>query len=328
MVTRRVSEGLLGVAKQFDCIVCGELCVDVPVRPIPQDKPLGELNLMPVEPILPGVGGIVSNSGMALAKLGMRTAAFAYVGEDPWATLVDELYQSVGVNTEYLFRHAEFPTSATAVLIGEDGEHAFAHYSGASRQMDAKTMLDHLDLFAQSEFMLVGYYALKHKVENDLPTVLAEIRQTGCRTAMDTAWGGGTMDPLQYILPNLDIYIPSYDEALSQTGKTDPQDMLREYRRFTSHSLLGVKLGDRGALLSDAEESWIEIAPVSPPGEVVDTTGAGDSFYAGFIAGLVHGLSIADAGRVGAAAGACSVTAIGGPTNIRNYDETLALANG
>ena len=174
--------------------------------------------------------------------------------------------------------------------------------------------------------MLIGYYALKHRVESDLPEVLPRIRERGCRTAMDTAWGGGTMDPLKYILPHLDVYVPSYLEALSQTGQRDPRDMLRAYRKHTPHTLLGVKLGDQGVLLSDADEHWIDVPPVAPPANIVDTTGAGDSFYAGLIAGLVKGLSPRAAGRVGAAAGACAVTAIGGPTAIRSYEETLALA--
>jgi sugar/nucleoside kinase (ribokinase family) len=66
--------------------------------------------------------------------------------------------------------------------------------------------------------------------------------------------------------------------------------------------------------------------PVSPPGPVIDTTGAGDSFYAGLIAGLCHELSLFDAARIGAAAGACSVTGIGGVTAIRSFEATRRLA--
>jgi len=314
------------MAKLFDCIVCGEVCVDVPVRPIPQNRPLNEINLLPVEPILPGGGGIVSNSGMAMAQLGLRTAGFGFVGNDAWADVLSNLYEGVGMNSEYLFRHPKIPTSATAVLIGAEGEHSFAHYSGASRQLNRQTMLDHLQLFAQSDFMLIGYYALQHKVEADLPEVLARIQEVGCRTAMDAAWGGGTMDPLQSILPYLDVYVPSYDEALSQTGQRDPRAMISVYREFAPRALLGVKLGVDGALLSDGPDRWIEVESVDAPGPVVDTTGAGDSFYAGLIAGLVHGLPPEQAGRVGAAAGACCVTAIGGPTGIRTFAQTCELA--
>ena len=65
---------------------------------------------------------------------------------------------------------------------------------------------------------------------------------------------------------------------------------------------------------------------MQPPGEVVDTTGAGDCFYGGLLAGILRGLSIADAGKLAAAAGACCVTGLGATTAIRGYEETAKLA--
>jgi sugar/nucleoside kinase (ribokinase family) len=59
---------------------------------------------------------------------------------------------------------------------------------------------------------------------------------------------------------------------------------------------------------------------------VVDTTGAGDCFYGGLLAGLLRGLAPGDAARLAAAAGACCVTGLGATTAIRNYEETARLA--
>ena len=134
------------------------------------------------------------------------------------------------------------------------------------------------------------------------------------------------MQPLDRILPHLDIYVPSYDEAQSQTGEADPQRMITVFRECCPGGLLGVKLGHEGALLSPARDDWIQVPPVAPPGPVVDTTGAGDSFYAGLIAGLSRGMSVYDAGRLGAAAGACCVTAIGATAGLRSFEETQQLA--
>ena len=79
--------------------------------------------------------------------------------------------------------------------------------------------------------MLIGYYSLMPNLDPDLPETLAAIRQTGCRTAMDTAGDGGTMRPLDRILPHLDVYVPSHDEATHQTGETDPRKIIDVYRR-------------------------------------------------------------------------------------------------
>jgi sugar/nucleoside kinase (ribokinase family) len=87
-----------------------------------------------------------------------------------------------------------------------------------------------------------------------------------------------------------------------------------------------VKLGSKGALLSPKAGEFVEIAPVKPPGPIIDTTGAGDAFFGGVLAGFFRGLSPADAGRLGAGAGACCVTGLGATTAIRRYDETAGLA--
>ncbi len=58
----------------------------------------------------------------------------------------------------------------------------------------------------------------------------------------------------------------------------------------------------------------------------MDTTGAGDSFYAGLLTGLLRGMTLAEAGRLAAATGACCVTGLGATAGLRNYDETARLA--
>ena len=313
------------VQKRFDCVVAGEMCVDIPVRPVQRNLSLSEIELIRVDPIHPCGGGIVSNSGIALARLGVRAAAFGFLGDDPWADMLCKLYEQNGLNTEYVLRHSTVASSATVVLVAEDGEHAFAHHSGASRYLDQETVLDHLELFEQTEFVLLGYYSLLPRLEADLPELLSVIRATGCRIAMDAAGGGGTLEPLDRILPHLDFYIPSHKEGLSQTGKTDAREMIETYRRYTRDTVLGIKLGDQGALLSPRNGVWLSVAPVPAPGPVVDTTGAGDSFYAGLITGLLRGFELPEAAKLAAATGACCVTALGTTAGIRGFDETMDL---
>jgi sugar/nucleoside kinase (ribokinase family) len=192
--------------------------------------------------------------------------------------------------------------------------------------LDRQAMLGKLDLFAKSRAMLIGYYPLMTRLQADLPEVLAAIRETGCLTALDAAGDGGTMDPLAKILPHVDFYLPSESEARYQTGHSDPRAIIATYREAGAKGWLGIKLGSKGALLSPHPGEFVEIAPVKPPGPIVDTTGAGDCFYGGVLAGVLRGLSPADAGRLGAAAGACCVTGLGATTAIRGYDETARLA--
>jgi sugar/nucleoside kinase (ribokinase family) len=163
-------------------------------------------------------------------------------------------------------------------------------------------------------------------LQNDLPEVLAAIRATGCLTALDAAGDGGTMDPLARILPHVDFYLPSESEAEHQTGLHEPRAMIAAYRAAGATGWLGIKLGSKGALLSPRPGEFIEVPAIKPPGPVIDTTGAGDSFFGGVLAGVLRGLPPAAAGRLGAAAGASCVTGLGATTAIRGYDETARLA--
>jgi sugar/nucleoside kinase (ribokinase family) len=69
-----------------------------------------------------------------------------------------------------------------------------------------------------------------------------------------------------------------------------------------------------------------EVPPVAPPGPVVDTTGAGDAFYAGLLTGMLRGMAAYDATRLAAAAGAQCVTGVGATTAIGDFAATAKLA--
>ena len=133
------------------------------------------------------------------------------------------------------------------------------------------------------------------------------------------------MQPLDRILPHLDVYVPSLNEASHQTGLADPRAILDLYRGCGAAGLVGVKLGSKGVLLSPAAGEYIEIPAVAPPGPIVDTTGAGDCFYAGLLTGLLRGLDVRSAGLLGAAAGACCITALGATAGIRDFAATAKL---
>jgi sugar/nucleoside kinase (ribokinase family) len=312
--------------KTLDCVLCGSCVVDILVRPVPLESPIGEGRLLLAEPITVTTGGIVSNSGIAMAKLGMKVAAFSYVGRDDWAGVIRRKYEADGLDATHLMPHPTAATSTTAVLIAPSGERSFAHCVGAPKLLDKRVFLEHLDLFARSRMMIVGYYSLMPNLEPDLPEVFAAIRQAGCQTALDAAGSGGGMQPLDRILPHLDVYLPSRAEATHQTGQTEPEKIIDCFRNCGAPGLLGVKLGTEGALLSPAAGEYLAIDCVPPPGPVLDTTGAGDCFYAGLLTGLLRGMSPAQAGRLGAATGACCVTGMGASAGLRDFDGTMRLA--
>ena len=247
------------------------------------------------------------------------------VGNDQWATLIESLLDEHGVDRKHIIHLPTASTSTTAVLIAEGGDHCFAYHAGASKKLDASTLIDHIDLFRSSRFALLGYYALLPELERELPEALKVISESGCQLALDTAGGGGSLAPLCDALKHVDYYFPNYDEGVTQTGEREPARILATYRSSTDKTVLGLKMGANGAMLCPQGDQLITVAPVTPPGDVVDTTGAGDCFYAGLIAGLCRGLSVEQSARIGNSAGACCTTHVGAVAGVRSYDETLAL---
>lgn len=312
--------------KPIDCVVCGSCVADVIVRPVDLSQPIGGGRLLRVEPLQVMTGGIVSNSGWTLAKLGLQVAAFTYVGDDEFGRMIRDRYAERGIDTSRLLTHPSIPTSTSAVLVDQSGERSFAHSVGPPREMNAALYTQHRELFQQSRAMLLGYFSLLPNLQNDLPQVLADIQQAGCATAVDAAGDGGTIEELAESLPYIDYYLPSLGEAQHQTGESDPRAILECFRSRGAKNTIGVKLGEQGAVISPRRGEVIEIAAIEPPGDVVDTTGAGDCFVAGYLAGVLRGLSPVEAGRLAAAACACSVTSIGAATGVLSYEETCRVA--
>lgn len=310
----------------FDCIVAGSCVVDLLCRPVQLNREIGAGKLHLTEPLLVTAGGITSNSGVTLARLGCQVSVLTYVGDDAWAPVLRDLYQREKMDTSLLLTHPTQATSTTVVCIDPSGERSFLHCIGAPKTIHAATFLDRLDVIARARYLLLGYYSLMPNLESDLHEVFRAIRKQGCKTALDAAGSGGTMQPLDRILPHVDVYVPSYDEAVNQTGLEDPRRIIDEYRNCGAPGILGVKLGKKGVLLSPEAGQYIEIPICTPPGEVVDTTGAGDSFFGGFLAGLIKGLPLQQAGRIGTAAAACCVTTLGGSGGGRDWETTRRIA--
>lgn len=313
-------------SKNIDCVVCGSCVVDILVRPFPLGQPIVSGKLYEVGPMQVVTGGLVGNSGATLARLGLVTEAFSFLGEDELGDLIMNRYSDLGIGTAGLTRHPDFGTSSSMVMIHPEGERSFAHCVGAPSMLDIHWFRKNLDLFRRSRVVIVGYFSLMPNLQGDLPELFRMLRDVGCMTVLEVAGSGGTLSELAPTLQELDIYIPSYEEACHQTGLTEVGEILAIYRQHGAQRVVGVKQGEQGATISPQPGEIVKIECIAPPGPVVDTTGAGDAFLAGFVAGTIRGLTTEQSGRLAAAAGACCVTGLGASAGLRDYNETARLA--
>jgi sugar/nucleoside kinase (ribokinase family) len=315
-------------ARPIDCLILGTCVADILVRPVPLGTPIGGDRLFHVEPIGVTTGGITCNTGIAMRRLGMRIGVASLVGRDQWGGLVRAQLEAEGIEVGALEPHPTLATSTTAVLIDPGGERSFAHHVGAPHAIDLDFIGRMAPQFRRSRVTLVGYVGLLPSLEPVLAAALAAVRREGSAVALETAGSGGTLAEVAPALPCVDLYVPSLDEARRQTGLDDPRSIVDCYRGHGAAGIVGVKLGTRGVLLSPAAGAFVEIPCATPPGPVADTTGAGDSFLGGLLTGLLRGMPLVEAGRLGAATAACCVTGIGATAGLRSLEETLRIAAG
>jgi len=313
-------------SKPIDCIVCGSCTVDVLARPFKLDEPVVGGKLYEVDPLTIETGGIVGNSGAALARLGLNTQAFSFIGDDDFGAIIRDRYVKLGIGSEGLSIHPTKATSASMVMIDPKGERSFAHCIGAPQELDRAWFEKHLDFFSKSRAVMLGYFSLMPRLEANLAEVLGMLQDVGCQTILETAGTGGELASLADALGAVDIYLPSEDEARQQTGLSDAREMIEVYRSKGAQGTVGIKRGSQGAVISPSPDEFLLIDCIEAPGPVVDTTGAGDAFLAGYVAGVLMGLEPDKAGRLAAAAGALSVTGLGANAGLRDYAETSRLA--
>jgi sugar/nucleoside kinase (ribokinase family) len=268
-------------------------------------------------------GGNVSNSGIDLAKMGFRVAAITRVGDDTLGEFIRNQYGRFGVGTEGVVVDPRLQTSATFVAVDPHGERTFLHTRGCLANFRAQDVLRSLPMIGRARIFAFGYLGLLKEVEADLPRVCAEVKKrTGARVLVDTG-GNPRRAPalLRRLLPCVDYFIPSHDEASVLTGERKPEAIVRQLRRWGAQGVVGVKLGAEGCFIASPDrEAYIRAVKVR---RVVDATGAGDAFVAGFLAATLKGCAPVDAARVANAVAASCVTAVGASTAIRSYAEYL-----
>ena len=300
-------------------VICvGNLVADAVARPVLELPEKGKLAL--VDDLQLHSGGCAANTGAALAKLGISTSVVGKVGEDGFGDFLLQALSKVGLDVTGISRSKNYHTSASLVLVDSDGERSFVHSLGANQDLSDKDVPD--SVLRGAKIMHIAGSFLMPKLDGE-PTgrLLRRAKALGLTTALDTAWDaqGRWASLLVPVLGDIDIFLPSIDEARMVTGLEKPEE-IASFFLDRGVQIVGLKMGSAGSYVRTAtEEYWI--SPYNVPS--VDATGAGDSFVAGFLAGIVHDWDLERTGKLANAVGASCVTAIGASTGIRSWEETV-----
>jgi sugar/nucleoside kinase (ribokinase family) len=274
------------------------------------------------------IGGSAAITAVAAARLGLRVALAAAVGADPAGRFMLDQLAAEGVDTDAVVVRADVPTGMT-VALSRGGDRAILTALGAVASLTAAEVPPEL-LAGARHVHASSWFLLAASLGPGLAGLFEVAQAEGATTSLDTNWDPDerwTGEHLSHAIAQVDLLLPNEAEALRLSSALSLDEAAGKLT--AAGARLVVKLGERGALCVDGsgaggqDRYQVSLPPVVP----ADTTGAGDCFNAGLIAGLIDGMDLPRAAALGCAAGALSTAAPGGTAAAPDRTVAVRLAS-
>ncbi|MFW0784142.1 carbohydrate kinase family protein [Gordonia sp. CPCC 206044] len=257
-----------------------------------------------VRDIRMSAAGPAGGTALTLAKLGAEVYTVGAVGDDDPGRLLADALGRFGVDTTHLLTTAQ-PTSMSVLPIRSNGDRPALHLPGANLAYPLAEAP--LELLTGVDHVHIGAPELLNPPE--LAPLLADIRATGTTVSADILADGdpGVLAWIEPVLAHLDYLLPNDDQVRGFTGETN---LITGCRMLIEQgvSCVAPTAGADGAYVVTADDA--EHAPAQEV-SVVDTSGCGDAFSAGFLAARGHDLDLLDSARVGCAVAGIVATGLG-----------------
>jgi len=305
----------------YDVVSVGILVADAIAKPVKAIPDKGKLGL--VDSIALYTGGNAATCAINVSKLGLKSAVLGKIGDDGFGRFMASELQAKGVETKGVSIDTEHNTSASLVIVTDDGERTFIHSTGANghfleKDVDYSVVEDTNIVFVTGGLLLPAFDGA------ECAKFLKKCKEMGKTTAYDVCWDdtGRWMELVGPSMPYIDYFMPSIDEAIELSGGlTDPDEIADKFLTMGPHTVV-LKLGKKGCLVK-TKSGERYLIPTYMKIKAVDATGAGDSFCSGFLAGLSQGWDIVKCAQFANAVGTHCVMMPGASTGIKSMPEIL-----
>ena len=303
----------------YDVCAIGLYILDVLGRPIEAIPPGGRAYY--IDEIALAVAGTGGGTAAACGSLGLRTQAVTAVGDDAAGDFLVTSLRRYGVDTALVRRLPGVPTSATILPVRPNGERPAWHVPGSAARFTLA--LEEEDAALDATFVHVGGTGLLRAFDGE-PTrrVLARAKALGRTTTFDLIQAtAATLALVEPLLPHIDYFLPSIEEASAMSGLADPDEVARFFLD-RGVGVCALTMGGAGSLIATADGTRIRMPAFDVP--VADTSGCGDSYTAGFIAGLHRGWDLERCARLATATSGLVATGLGSNAGLIGFDATVA----
>ncbi len=290
--------------KKYDAVVIGDANIDLVVAGCEQYPAPGQEVL--VQDMTIHVGGGAALFSLALAKLGLNLAFNGVLGDDGFGQYVRNEFARYGIATRYI--RTSRANTGISIAFNPEKDRSFITYPGSNDELS----LHKLDMECVSQgrhVHLTGYKGSRN--HDEYIDVVRKLNAMGITTSLDIGWDdtGEWYEGIFALMKHVDVFFMNELEAAHYTGFDSVKESIRELSKHSRHIVL--KLGSAGAAVA-AEGRTLFRSGFHVP--VIDTTGAGDSFNAGYIYGYLNGQPVEQCLLYGNACGALSVSQFGGST--------------
>jgi sugar/nucleoside kinase (ribokinase family) len=303
----------------FDLLVIAEMNADLILRG-DVTPAFGQVEKL-IDDATLTIGSSAAIFACGAARLGLRVAIVGKVGDDEFGHFMLREMAARGVDVTGVITDAKLKTGLSVILSRPGGDRAILTYSGTIAALRYEEI--DLRLLARARHLHMGSFYMLDSLRPDAPRIFAAAKSTGLTTSIDTnydpseCWAGGIDAVLEYI----DLFLPNETELCAITRQPDWQAGLSALAPRVP--MIALKRGVEGALVQWGAQ---RTAAPSIPVTVVDTTGAGDSFDAGFVYGFLAGWQPERSLRLAVACGSLSTRAAGGTGAQATLAEALAAA--
>ena len=277
-------------------------------------------------------GGSAANTATVLANFGVDVGIIGRVGRDAFAKQALARLAEAGVDLRCIQRDEKVITGMMFIPVTPDGERTMFGYRGANPRLDPALLNE--GYIAQADVFHLSGYALLAEPQRSVARRAMEVaHQAGVAISLDVGLEAAARatEEVRALLPLVDLIFPHRAEAKHLTGNSDVREAVRALSRYGIETV-ALKLGEQGCTVHCSARSpdrRREIFSVPTFAvEVQDTTGAGDSFDAGFILGRLWGLGARESAILANALGALAASAVGAGDALPGPGKARALLQG
>ncbi|MFD0695544.1 carbohydrate kinase family protein [Paenibacillus sp. GCM10027628] len=302
--------------KKFDAVVIGDANIDLVVVGCNQLPQPGQEIF--VENMMLHVGGGAALFSISLAKLGLHVAFDGVLGNDGYGHYIREQFAQYGIDTS-MIRISKTSQTGITIAINPEQDRSFITYAGSNGELQVGD-LDLAQAALGRHVHITGYRGRRN--HDEFVTMVKKLKETGVTLSCDVGWDdtGEWYSGVFELMRHVDVFLMNETEAHHYTGFEHIDDSLSYMSGYCSHVV--IKLGSKGAV---AMKDDLQTHKPGFSVQVVDTTGAGDSFNAGYIYGYLTGENVETCLLYGNACGALSVGAYGGSTGTPDREDMEAF---